>query len=725
MNRKLVCAAIFAVLGISATAGGFDGAKCVWIAGRTAETNLTASFRRTFDVAGAADATLRISASAAYKAWLNGRFVGWGPARTVYGYARIDEWKIPLKPGTNILVVDVAGYGFESMQYNGGSPFLSAEIVADGRLVAATPDEFEAVEAPRRRDTPVYSRQRGFPAEEYAIDADWISWRAGGDSSRPRLSLSEVSAPKCLPRAVPYPDFAMNDGFRPATDAKGGAMWKLLTIDSGFIGLKFRCRKPGRIAVEFDEALGTNGVVDLSRNGNPLESWHACYNRLVWDVKDAGEYAVETMEPYTVQFARVVVESGEFTDVQPGLRQVRNPWIRQAAFSCSDGELETMFAAAKETLAQNAVDILTDCPSRERVGWLCDTFFSSETTAWLTGDFAIEREYLLNFTRTDDYGAKVPKGAVPGFMPSRQGGLMPTYMMWYVIQCAAAAERLDATERAAFATAVRSRIEGVFGWLAGFEREGLLEDLPGWVFIEWSKANDYVKGVNFPANMLWAMSLDRAGRMLGRKDWTEKSAAIRTKVRALAFDGTCFHDQALRGADGKLSLTAETKTETCQYYAFFTSLVTPDDCPSLWKTIVSELGPHRRGHADMAPSDAFIGYLLRLNVLARYGCGRELFADMKAYYLRMAKSSGTFWEFGDGHDSRCHALGGYVAVLMLKAVFGIERIDWARRTVVLCCPAARLSADCDLPVAGGKLHFSIREGDSHARVVLPSGWFRR
>ena len=95
---------------------------------------------------------------------------------------------------------------------------------------------------------------------------------------------------------------------------------------------------------------------------------------------------------------------------------------------------------------------------------------------------------------------------------------------------------------------------------------------------------------------------------------------------------------------------------------------------------------------------------------------------MKAYYLRMAKSSGTFWEFGDGHDSRCHALGGYVAVLMLKAVFGIERIDWAKRMVVLCSPAVRLSADCDLPVADGKLHFSIREGDSRARVDLPAGW---
>lgn len=691
----------------------FVAAKCMWVRGRQAETNLTVAFERQFDGTALADAKLRISASAVYKAYLNGKFVGWGPARTVNGFARIDEW--PLKPqaGTNTLHVEVAGYGFESYQYNGGGPFFAAEVVAVGKTVCATPDGFTATEVLRRKDMPVYSRQRGFPAE----------WLTVGMPNGTPLQLVEVVAPKWLPRAVPYPDFSVNALFTPTNDAVGHAMFKLPTIDSGFIGLQVRCMTPGRISVEFDEALGAKGVIDMARNGNPLKSYHAMYNRVTWEVAHPGVYTLESMEPYSLQFARILPETGAFVDCEIFLRQCRNPHVAKASFKSADADLDALFAAAKESLAQNAVDILTDCPSRERVGWLCDTFFSAETAAWLTGDFSIEREYLLNFARTDEFGAKIPKGAVPGFMPSRRGDLMPTYMMWYVIQCAAAAERLGGAERKTFADGVCSRIDGIFGWLGQFERDGLLENLPGWVFIEWSKANNYVKGVNFPANMLWAMALERAGRMMERPQWIARAEVIRNKIRALAYDGIFFHDQALRDADGKLALNQRAKTETCQYYAFFTSLVTPDSHPELWRIVVDELGPHRRGHAEMDPSDAFIGFLLRLNILTRYGCGKELVADMKSYYGHMVAETGTFWEFNDGHDSRCHAIGGYVAVLMAKAVFGIERIDWANRTIIQRTPSVVLqSATCELPVSEGRIRLSVGGGCDRVLVMVPAGW---
>ena len=67
-----------------------------------------------------------------------------------------------------------------------------------------------------------------------------------------------------------------------------------------------------------------------------------------------------------------------------------------------------------------------------------------------------------------------------------------------------------------------------------------MEDLPGWVIIEWSKANGYVKGVNFPANMLWARALEDAGRLLGRCDWTEKAKAVRERT---PYEGDTYINQ--------------------------------------------------------------------------------------------------------------------------------------------------------------------------------------
>lgn len=690
----------------------------VWVDEAATGSGVTVSFRSTFDwVDGGEAPELQIAASAVYRAFLNGEFVGWGPARTVIGFARVDKWALnPLK-GRNVLTIEVAGYRFESYQYNGGEPFLSACVVAGGRTLVSAPTDFEAVEVRRTKTGPKYSRQRGFVAEAYEVDGEDIAWRKGEAVSRPRLKLVSTACPKALPREVPYPDFTIRSDFVSATDAAGNGILRLNAVDTGFVGLDVVCTQPGRIAFEFDEALGTNGVIDLSRNGDPLSSWHAMYNRLVWDVKEPGAYSMETIEPYTLKFAQVKVEGGAFASVRPYLRRCRNPLVSRSFYRSGDPRLNALFAAAQESLAQNAVDILTDCPSRERVGWLCDTFFSSEASAWLTGDFAIEREYLLNFARTDDYGKNVPAGAIPGFMPSRRGGVMPTYMMWYALQCCAAAERLSLSDRTAFLSVVGPRISGVFGWLEGFVKEGLLENLPGWVFVEWSKANDYVKGVNYPANMLWALALERSGRLLGRQDWVARARSVRAAVRRQSFDGRFFHDQAQRGADGRLVRTEEAKTESCQYYAFFTGLATKATDPALWRTLVDELGPNRRGHDDMVASDAFIGWLLRLTLLARAGENARLLADMKTYYGGMARESGTFWEFADGHDSRCHAIGSYVAVLMLREALGIGRIDWAAKKLhVTGRPSVAPDVVCAFPTADGPISFV------DGKVTLPPGW---
>ena len=690
----------------------------VWVDESTTGPGATVSFRTTFDWSGGEVVPeLEIAASAVYRASLNGEFVGWGPARTVVGFARVDRWPLRPRKGRNVVTIEVAGYRFESYQYNGGVPFLSAAVTAGGRTLAATPADFEAIEVARAKKGPKYSRQRGFVAEAYEVDGDDLNWRRGEPVSRPRLKLVPVTSPKPLPREVPSPDFSVRTDFVSALDAARNAILRLDAIDSGFVGLEVVCTRPGRIAFEFDEALGTNGVIDLARNGDPLTSWHAMYNRLVWDVKEPGTYALETIEPYTLKYAQVKVESGAFSSVRPYLRRCRNPLVARSVYRSGDLRLDALFAAAQESLAQNAVDLLTDCPSRERVGWLCDTYFSSEASAWLTGDFSIEREYLLNFTRTDDFGKNIPAGAIPGFMPSRRGGVMPTYMMWYALQCCAAADRLPATQRAAFLAAVGPRIAGVFGWLDGFVKEGLLEDLPGWVFVEWSKANDYVKGVNYPANMLWALALERSGRLLGRQDWIARARTVRAAVRRQSFDGRFFHDQALRDADGRLVRTEAAKTETCQYYAFFTELATAATDPVLWRTLVDELGPNRRGHGDMVASDAFIGWLLRLTLLSRAGENARLLADMKAYYGGMAQESGTFWEFADGHDSRCHAIGSYIAVLMLREAMGIERIDWAAKKVSVTGRAsAAPDVACAFPTVDGPISFAA------GKLTVPPGW---
>ncbi len=81
------------------------------------------------------------------------------------------------------------------------------------------------------------------------------------------------------------------------------------------------------------------------------------------------------------------------------LRELVNPDAARATFAASDQRFNRIFEAARETFRQNATDVFMDCPSRERAGWLCDSFFTARVAADLCGDTSVEKNFLENFQR--------------------------------------------------------------------------------------------------------------------------------------------------------------------------------------------------------------------------------------------------------------------------------------------------------------------------------------
>ena len=717
----LLLAAVVWLSAYAVECTAFQQAESVWGDGY-ASTNAYLRFRAAFDTAVGERPVLRLTASSVYRAKLNGTFVGYGPARTAEGYFKVDEWPLAeVREGRNEIEIDVAGYVCTSYQYVIQPAFLQAEVVLGGRVLAATAQRrvkdnapyqmFTATEIPRDIGGAVYSRQRGFPGERYVVDAD----------VKPvAVPLVKAADVKLRPRAVPYPEFKVRNDFS-ETKAGPGKVWSAPFNDTGFIGFKVKVTEPGTFAVRFDEGL-VNGKLDLFRNGDPSNSWHACLNHITWDVKKPGEYVFETFEPYTFKFVEGRMESGKGEISAPYLRQFRNPLPERAKFESSDPDLDLIFRAACDTLAENGVDLYTDCPGRERSAWLCDTWFSASAAAYLTGDFGVERAFLENFVLAPRFPKAVPEGGMPGGYPG--AGLLSTYMMWYVLQCGEYAARAGDDGRA-FADFAKARVLRNIEFLSKYENaDGLLEDLPGWVFIEWSHAADLVKGINYPANMLWAKTLDCAAVLYGRSDFAERATRLRETIRRRSFDGTYFHDQELKGKDGRYALNPD-RTETCQYYAFFTGVATKDKHPDLWRRMVEGFGP-RRTSDGVFPSDMFFGRLLRLDLLARDGHAAKTAAEIKNYLLDMAKESGTLWEFADGHDSRCHAFAAYAAMLMVRDVLGLS-VDHARKTVKVSAVETPLSfCKVSLPVSDGEIEFTFaKEGETAQRMVrLPHGWTR-
>lgn len=111
--------------------------------------------------------TVNIAASDFYRLTVNGEFVGFGPARTAGGFARVDSYDLSgIKSADNKkneIVIEVAGYHCKSMSTVLGESFFCAEITEAGTVKKYTGRDFDCFENTRRvRKVERYSVQRHF-----------------------------------------------------------------------------------------------------------------------------------------------------------------------------------------------------------------------------------------------------------------------------------------------------------------------------------------------------------------------------------------------------------------------------------------------------------------------------------------------------------------------------------------------------------------------------------
>lgn len=691
----------------------FEAAEPIWTTAEKGEINSSVVFTAPFEWDGASPLSLRLAGCSVFKVFVNGAFAAYGPARGPHGWFRMDEWNLSrvARKGSNRLAILGVAYNTTTYYVVEHEPFLQAEVLAGGAVVRATGDgRWDAHPAERVRKTRRYSIQRA-QTEVYAVPGPlrWEGWKRDGFAGG-TLPVVRTPAVKLLERGAPYPAFGMDRTYRPTAvlsvaprtvgpdegkylwdetasilgrtypvaelardpaaewmklsiapaapfgggaakvDATRGVRYEGAIDDTGFLRIKVDVARPGRLLVAFDEILVDGRLDFLKRFG--------CNNVVEWDVEEPGEYEFETFEPYTFKFAEVFMPEGEATVEALELRTYKNP---DATRPCTleDPADRKIFEAARETFAQNAVDVFTDCPSRERAGWLCDSFFTGPAESFFTGKNEIERTFLRNFALAEAF-PHLPEGMLPMCYPAdhANGNYIPNWAMWFVLELA---NYFDRTGDRGTVDLLRPRVEAL---LAFFERyrnaDGALEDLPAWVFVEWSHANDpkLVKdGVNWPTNMTYADVLAKAARLYGRPELAERSEKLRALVRERSYDGAWFRDNAKQ----------PDVTETCQYYAFFHGVASPETHPALWKRLTDEFGPERKGrglYEEIWPSNAFIGNLLRLAVLKREGLGEQVSREIRGYYLKMAETTGTLWEHDRPEASCNHGFASYVAVLL-------------------------------------------------------------
>ena len=703
----------------------FEKAEPVWAAGRAEQMNSHLAFRGAFDWNGEGKAVLRFTGVSLAKFHVNGAFAGYGPARGPDGWFRVDEYDVTplLKKGRNLVTAEASCYNTGTYYIPRHPGFLQAEIVCGGRALWATDAKTtDCYESARIRRTTRAGFQRGF-SEAYRVRPDGDAWRTDpGAAPGAKLALEARPAVKLLGRGAPYPRFEISAKASPVSEARmeveqvkvehrrnralipvpgrfdcyspeeleydaygelrrlktrettpadpkktrfalgngKGAIFAWRHIDAGFPRLTVRVTKPGRLVFAFDEILRDGRYVDGLRD--------ACMNAVTWFFEKPGAYEVEGFEANCFKYMTLAMPEGEGEVDLPELRRYANPEVGFAPCPARDPELAKIFEAARVTLAQNSVDVFTDCPGRERAGWLCDSFFIGRTAQFFCGNTRMEKTFLSNFALAEKF-PHLPAGMVPMCYPAdhADGTFIPNWSMWMVLELA---DYFRRTGDRATVDLLRPRVEGLVDFFAKLENEeGLLENLPSWVFVEWSAANGYTAGVNYPSNMCWARALEEVADLYGRPELKAKAERMRATIRRRSFDGTWFVDQAKRDKQGKLVEQKSARTETCQYYAFYFGTATKETHPDLWKKLVTEFGPDRmkKGlYPEIAKANAFIGNYLRLEILTLAGMREQVVREIRGYFTKMAAETGTLWENDSTSASCCHGFAAYVGVLLAR-----------------------------------------------------------
>lgn len=766
----------------AAAAPQFAKAKPVWATGREKEMNVTLCFFApvTLSAEAARGAKLRVTGSTIMRVRVDNEPVAYGPARGPHGWFRVDEWDMSkYLSGSHFVTIEVAGYNSNSYYLLDQPSFLQAEIVdGNGKVIVSTQaadgkDVFQALDytGVRLQRVQRFSFQRPF-VEVYNVK-DHIEFEP--------IDLSEQPEVRYLPRRVPYPEFAViepaawgkrfkiekledfNSFWRDRSIVNIGPQLKGYKLDElecrlsdevqalkstivenaeplavgstykggdaqvidlganycGFFGMEIEPEEGTEIIMTFDEIMTGEGDVNFLRLGT-------C-SAIKWTIDQTIPNTYEAFEPQVGRYVKLHCLKGGFKLKKFYLREYAYPATRDASFDCSDPRLTKVYKAAVLTFRENSVDAFTDCPHRERAGWLCDSFFTARSAFDLTGKTDVEQVFFENYMLPESFEF-LPDGMLPMCYPAdhNDGIYIPNWAMWFVAQLKEYAKR---SPDQSTVKGLRKKIEKLFAFFEKYENsDGLLEKLPSWVFVEWSKANDFLQDVNYPSNMLYAYVLDAAGGLYNVPQWKEKGAKVRAKVLEQSYDGEFFVDHAIRKADGALEIRAD-RSEVCQYFAFFFETATPESHPELWKKLLDEFGPNRVKNGiypDIHKANSFVGNILRLELLAMADRGSQLLDESLAYNEYMADATGTLWENDGAYASCNHGFASHVVRVYYRDVLGIAEVNAAAKKLKIRLPkidnldwAAGVQ-----PVPGGAIKLRWEKKDSKLVYSLetPAGY---
>lgn len=246
------------------------------------------------------------------------------------------------------------------------------------------------------------------------MDGQTTDFRAEPSAARPVL-VDQVEAPaidwspappvRVVESRPPRSVEQLDDGLWIADFGQNASGW--ITLDDlGPVGT--------HTVIDYGEHVGTNGDLTTAH----LDAARPGEDPLPFVQRDEAVSADrgETFEPHhTVhgfRYARIRRDGAPFDPASITMRVVHTDLRRTGTFACSDDDLNRLHEIADWSFRGNAVDVPTDCPTRERLAWTGDYQVFTPTATCLYDVHGFSRKWLRSVR--DD---QLPDGRIANFSP--------------------------------------------------------------------------------------------------------------------------------------------------------------------------------------------------------------------------------------------------------------------------------------------------------------------
>ena len=354
--------------------------------------NFYMKVKKTFVLSEIPNASMKITADDYYKLYINGNFVGQGPApgyAFAYNYNQYDITNF-LKKGENLIEVTVYYQGLINRVFvsGDGRQGLIADIYFNEKFAFGTDESWL-----------------------YCVDKSFISSRTAGydtaflEDRDLRIKSNEYKS--CVEAKTEYTfcdePFPALEVYPVRVEPKitdGRYFYDFRQEYVGNLRIKASSNEAGKkIIMRCAEELNDNGELRYKMRCN-CDYEETC-------ILDKGENIIEQFDYKGFRYAEIIAERGiEIESAELIARHYPFP-KNSAQIKTDDKALQAVFDLCKNTVKYGTQEVFVDCPTREKGQYLGDVFISGFAHLILTRDCRMLKKAIENTAESIKFSGEI------------------------------------------------------------------------------------------------------------------------------------------------------------------------------------------------------------------------------------------------------------------------------------------------------------------------------